>query len=595
MLSFNPADRTVRPVFLLGLVLAATFVVYAATLRFEFVYDVLPQIVSNPIIQKASFLPHYFRTHVWIHTAPQDVGNYYRPLFLVWLLLNYQLFGANPMGWHATTVLAHLAATAMVYFTARRLTRNHSVGLLAALIFGLHPIHIEAVAWISGVTEPLLAVPFLGSFLCFARARESGSRRWWAASLLLYVVAMLLKETALILPAMCFLYEWIYRPQGGRAAEPQAGRLVSALRVSVPFLLLTAAYVPLRIYALHGFSHPVNPVSLRVDLLTFPSLLWFYVTKLVYPVGLSIFYDTPYVLEFGTRAVLLPLLGVASVAGALILMWRHRPSQVLPFSAALLLVPLLPLFNLSTFQAGEIAHDRYLYLPSVGFSILAALALLAIRESAFRVGPLAGSRALAIAFVALFLAAATVSQSLHWANNLVLYFRGVQVAPTNNLAGINLANELLDRGLTEQALVFYHQALEREPGYWLSIYNLGYAYYRTGRYPQAEPWLTRAALGNNRDADSAYYLGITKWKLGKLDEAAVALRAALEREPRGRGYRYSLGLVLKDQGKIAEALEMFETELKRNPHCPEPLPHIAALRKKLGASGSVTAAHDTGY
>ena len=105
------------------------------------------------------------------------VGNYYRPLFLLWLRINDAVFGNQAWGWHLTTILAHVLATLLVYLLAWRLGIGRDVALLAALIFGLHPAHIEAVAWISGVTEPLLGI-YLDCFVPWLRAvARRGSAR----------------------------------------------------------------------------------------------------------------------------------------------------------------------------------------------------------------------------------------------------------------------------------------------------------------------------------------------------------------------------------------------------------------------------------
>ena len=165
-----------------GLVLAITFGVYSATLTYQFVYDDLGVIVNNPLVHSWRFVPRYFTEHVWGYMYPNVPGNYYRPVFLLWLLLNHSLFGLDPAGWHLTAVLAHIVVTLMVYLIASRITGNLLSSVVASLIFGIHPVHIEAVAWVSGVSEPLLAMFLLGSFLCFLRYRGSGTnRRAWLA------------------------------------------------------------------------------------------------------------------------------------------------------------------------------------------------------------------------------------------------------------------------------------------------------------------------------------------------------------------------------------------------------------------------------
>jgi 4-amino-4-deoxy-L-arabinose transferase-like glycosyltransferase len=137
----------------IAVVLALTFAVYIPTLRYQFVHDDRGQIVENPAVHSWRAVPTYFTAQVWAGVMPEEVGNYYRPLFLLWLRINDVVFGNHAWGWHLTTILAHVLTTLLVYLLAWRLGIDRDVALLAALIFGLHPAHIEAVAWILGVTE----------------------------------------------------------------------------------------------------------------------------------------------------------------------------------------------------------------------------------------------------------------------------------------------------------------------------------------------------------------------------------------------------------------------------------------------------------
>src|SRR6185295_10006074 len=180
-----------------ALVVAVTFVAYMGTLRYDFVYDDEYVITQNPTVQSWAFAPHYFTEHLWFFKFP--LSNYYRPIFLVWLALNHTLFGLDPVGYHLTTVLAHVTVTLLVFHLARRLTGDLGAAAIASLLFGLHPAHIEGVAWICGVSEPLMAMFLLGSFLCYLRYRDPniGSRKlWFVASLVLATLAVFEKETA---------------------------------------------------------------------------------------------------------------------------------------------------------------------------------------------------------------------------------------------------------------------------------------------------------------------------------------------------------------------------------------------------------------
>lgn len=202
----------VRTWMLLTLVLTLAFGAYSGSLNFEFVHDDRGQIVDNPAVHSWDYVRQYFTAHVWAHVDPKETGNYYRPLFLLWLRFNHMLFGLHPWRWHLSTILVHLGVTLCVYFLACRILKERLTAILAAILFGVHPVHIEAVAWVSGVTEPLLGVLFISSFLCYLRALESRetARRWIGLSLVLFALALLEKETAIMLPALAFAYEWIY-------------------------------------------------------------------------------------------------------------------------------------------------------------------------------------------------------------------------------------------------------------------------------------------------------------------------------------------------------------------------------------------------
>jgi tetratricopeptide (TPR) repeat protein len=173
----------------------------------------------------------------------------------------------------------------------------------------------------------------------------------------------------------------------------------------------------------------------------------------------------------------------------------------------------------------------------------------------------------------------TANQSLYWANNLVLYYRGVALAPRNNLARNNLANEFQKIGMIPQAIVLYQQVLEREPNFWLANYNLGYLFFKSQDCEKAVYYLGRAASLNPVDGDTMYYLGQCEFNLGHLDLAELALHRAIANDSRILGPRYMLGLVLKKQGRKQEALDYFNAELAKNPNDAEARAEIATLSK----------------
>ena len=593
--AIEPAEKTVEQKrslpphnrFLIASVLAITFIAFAGTIGYKFVYDDKAQIVENPLIKSWGHAPGYLTNHVWTQEFPGLPGNYYRPAFLFWMLINYMLFGLNASWWHLTSILVHVCVTFMVYLLARRLLKEQWVACMTALIFGLHPVHVEAVAWVSGVTEPLLALFLIPAFLCYLNWREgapsttaatvepgdgvkagqpgSAKRKrllWLAASLALYAVAVLEKETALALPALIFIYEWVCLTHEPRAAS-FAGRVGNAIKVTSPYLALSVIYLIARAIILKGLGHTITPLPILTMVLTWPSVLWTYTKMLTWPVGLSAFYNTPYVTTPGVVNFALPL--VAILAAAVFLrMWSRRVRAVV-FASALLVVPLLPVLNLSMFYVGENAHDRYLYLPSIGFSILVALALNRIRPGRATLAGRPAFQVLAAIALTAMLGLATSLQSTHWASNLLLFYRGVSIAPDNPIAKNNLANEMVERELYDEAIALYRQVLDHDPNYWRASYNLGFVYYKLGRYEEAEPYLVRSVALNRLDSDEFARLALTRMRLGRLDDAADMLRHAIGMHPEAAGYNYALGIVLRQKGDAEGAINAFKAELVNNP------------------------------
>ena len=558
------------------LVLAVTFLAYAGVSSFEFVYDDEAQIVHDSFVQQWHFVPAYFTSHVWQWIYPHVAGNYYRPVFLIWLLLNFKLFGLHAAGWHLAVVALHLVVTWQVYRLALRLLGNQPAALVAALLFGLHPAHIEAVAWVSGVTEPLGAVFILASLLSWIRFRDTARSGDFVLSLMWFCLALLTKEPAILVPVLLFSYDMLLTRDSQDGSRLRA---MDALRPLLAFFLVIAGYIAARVNALHAFSSRVTDVSLAQNLLTIPSLLLFYARLLFWPVGLSAFYDTHYVLTIGDAIA--PLIVCVIVADGLFYALSRARSRGAWFAAILLLLPLAPLMKLDVFFRGEIAHDRYLYLPSVGFALLLALVFdrfyaVESRRKIVIYGAVA---------VAIFFFSATMWQSLYWANDLVLYARGVAIAPDNLIVRNDLANELMKRGHRDTALQQYRDVLRRDPSFWLARYNLGYAEYTAGDCAAASRDLDIAARQNALDAETFFYLGDCRFRLGDRQQGAELMRRGIELDPRLPNFRAKLADDLAATGdpqKLREALELYRAEATANPAHPTAAARAAELSAKLG-------------
>ena len=549
------------------MVLALTFAVYAPTLGYKYVHDDRGQIVENPAVHSWKYLPSYFTRQVWSGVAPDEAGNYYRPVFLLWVRLNDAIFGNPPWGWHLTTVLAHVLTTFLVYLLALRLGTNRDVALLAALIFGLHPAHIEAVAWISGVTEPLLGIFLIAALLAYVEWRAGGlrARRWMAASVVFFTLAMLEKETAIIVPAIILVYEAIFEWKSGERLNVTTAVAwgKESLRFLWPFLLVIVLYMPLRIHALRGFSHRMASLSIAQVLYTWPSLIEFWIHHLLWPTGLSTFYNLFAVLEPTVDNFTIPAL--FDLGWILLLIVWARRTRAAAFFAVWLVLPLLPVLDIRLFLSNDFAHDRYLYLPSIGLAVLVAMFLVKVCKGP-RIWPGMPVSLLAVcACLVGLMGYGTITEGSYFKDNLTFYADILQKAPHNAYAETNYATLLAEDKQYGPAIVRYLDIVNRDPTYYEAIYDLGLTYYKMGKLPQADAYFRRAIELNPTKSDQYFYLGLTRFKSGRTPDAIDCLRRAIAIRPNGYAFHFAMGVILKNQGDLPGALREFDKELENYP------------------------------
>ena len=535
---------------LLGATLTATFLVFARTGSFAFVYDDATEIVNNPGIHSWANLAHVF-------TTPFLRTPYYRPLVLIWLRCCDALFGANPAGWHIMSVLAHVGVTALVYFVARKLAGPWPA-LIAAAVFGLHPVHIESVAWISAVVDPLYAGFFLAAFLAYLKSREANAPRWMLLSCALYAAALLSKEPAIVFPAVIAAHAFLFAPEQ---------RVRQALRAVLPSAIVTVIYVVVRLAVVPPYANPGSAVSLGTTLLSEPSILLLYISKLLWPVGLSGFYDKPYVSTLSLTHFVLPLIALVLIAVALIA-WARRSgrSSLIAFSAAWFLLTLAPALDFRLLIPGEFVHDRYLYLASFAFCLLVGVALeqwsqrLTAEPRHARI-PAAIAVAICVCFAGL-----NVAQQGPWASDVALYAHGFAAAPRNNFVENNFARLLTDRGQFREAIPLYEEVLRRDPTFEQAHYNLGYTYYRFGNLAEARQELQRAITLNPLDSFAYIHLGLIAMREHDLASAENFIRKAIQIDPSRPGFHAALSFVLEAKGDTAGALAEMREELKYTPN-----------------------------
>jgi tetratricopeptide (TPR) repeat protein len=596
------SELLARPAAVEILVFAAAVLAFVASSGFQFAYDDRFQIVANPALQSWRGTLGYFSSDVWTSYDPAHAQNYYRPLFFVWFRLNALAFHLQPAGWHLAGVLLHAVASVLAFRVLLRLSGQHFVSSVAALFFAVHPIHIESVAWVSGTTDPLMCVFLLGALLLFLRWMEQPSIAGLAMVAVLFALALLCKEPAIML--LPFLAVWV-----GIAPDVRLSRRKLFAHGVLPMALVAAIYLALRAYVLHGAAHAVNSLSWAQLVFTLPGVVLFYLRQSVLPIGLSFAYEMPVQSALSGEFFWIPLLTLLLVA-ALFAAWCWRAPRyraTLIAAAALWLLWLLPLWNLRWLPREELVHDRYLYLPVLGLCLAVGVALAQWKEALAASGetestpevPAASSsnaptaehpstttlliprssRPVALAVVlTVALLAATFLQELDCASDLLIWSRAYRVAPNSDVALSNFATVLFERGRMEEGFTLMQRELVLNPTSKVANFNMAYALHNSHNDRAAEPYAARTVELSPRNAPALRLLGTIELNLGHPEAAEQLLRQAVASAPQGEGFHLALAVVLLQRGNRAEAEQETLAELRLFPQSALAAQFLAQVR-----------------
>ena len=586
------------------LIVAIAFAVFANSLGGEFVYDDKRQIVRNPLIQDSTLYGKALTSDVWAFKGDGNLtaSNYWRPTFTAWSIINFQLFGANPFGWHFLNILLHAGICVLIFVLLRRWNLSQILAFAVALVFAVHPVHTESVAWISGSPDLLFALAFLAS-LWFADkwATDRNGSLFLVISLVLYALALGAKEVAFL----CFpIYFLIFNFRKAAKAQVEAGSKKSKKRAqtetaentaaenlnfsynhTVLFLAVAAVYFLLRWTILGRISFPGenNELTFFEAILTAPVIFVFYLKQMIFPVSLAANYSLAAVTEIGFSNFILPL--IISLA-ALILFWLlAKRSFVQKIGFALLILPLLPAFNITAFQPEQFVHDRYLYLPLLGFLLL-IFPFLQESVQKFSVEKSESALLVLAMLISLPLAAQTFFYNRVWTGDLSLWEHTVKADPRSSFSFSQYGSELSELGRYEEAIGAYNNSLEIKP---TPLGHLGRGRNRLllKQYDAAVQDL-RAVIDLPDKEINAYTLyqayealALALSESRKLEQAETVLREARKRLPiYSAALTEKLAVVLYQQNRKTEVLQ--ELESARQQAKTELLPESKSVYLRLG-------------
>jgi tetratricopeptide (TPR) repeat protein len=541
-----------------ALLAGVTFAVFARALDAGFVnFDDADYVFANLKVVEGMSASRV----AWAFTTFWNAN--WHPLTWLSLQLDASVWGRDPKGYHLTNVLLHAANAALVFFALRSLTDRYWRSCAAALLFAVHPLRAESVAWISERKDVLSIFFGLLALIAYARYVERPSPRRYVLVAAAFALSLMAKPMLVTLPILLLVLDWW--PLG----RWQGGRLSWLVREKIPLLALTAASAALTLVAqakggaVRGFE--TYPVTVRVGnaAVSYAS----YLSQTVWPTNLCPFYMYPDdghpLWKSGGAALILAVLTFMSVA------LRRRVPYVL-VGWLWYVGTLVPVIGLM--QVGHQAMaDRYTYFPQIG--ILVALC--------WGAADLAGERAAkaltACALAAVVLAVLTVRQVGYWKNSVVLWHHALEANGSTKTNMMLYASAIADQGYTRDAAEFFRKIMERNDKDPFPRSNLANLLSEEGNQEEAERLLHEALELDPECALAHTNLGNVLYRQGKFVDAIHEHKEALRLVPNLKGACYNLGLAEAKVGHAAEAEKCYRDAVRLDPA-------FAKARSALGSA-----------
>jgi len=562
--------RTKNPSALALTLLAAaaavvTLLVYLPSVRYGFVsFDDLRYVPANPAIRSidAAFIKLIFTTVIASNWHPLTIFSY---------ALDYLAWGASPTGYHLENIVWHSLNTALVLVLAIRLLRTRGVegpaaayaAVAAAMVFGLHPTHVESVSWISERKDVLSGFFFILSLLAYLRYTDPYCGRrplYYMVALFAFVLSVLAKPMAVTLPVVLLILD--YYP-----LERLKGKYIKAVAEKLPFFAVSLLVAALTLWAQSygGAIKTVAAFSLSKRLFLSVKAPVFYLYKTIWPLKLSPVYVPPPDTNLLSAGFIIPAAIVTAIT--VFCLYSARKNKLYLTVWLYFIVTLLPVIGI--IQVGDqAAADRYTYLPGLGpvmlFGALGYAVFIRLRGR--------GARAAAagvLVVISVLLGARTVSQQAVWKDSLSLWSHVIETEGEVPLAYNSRGLVYQELGEHDKAIADFNRAIALEPGYAFPYNNRGYSYQQMHDTKNALKDYDRAIELNPNIASPYNNRGLLNYDREEFEKAIVDFKKAIELDPRMLHPRMNLGLAYMELGRVRDALAAFDAGLALSPMEPD--------------------------
>ncbi|MEK6727600.1 MAG: tetratricopeptide repeat protein [Candidatus Omnitrophota bacterium] len=496
--------------FALILILSCTFLAYFNTLNNPFIWDDDALILKNPLIKDANLLVRAFSSDLYYGVS--SGSNFYRPIQTVSYMWDYYFWQLDPKGYHITNILLQGIVSFLVFLLLYLIFKRPAISLAASLLFAVSPIHTEAVSYISGRADMLMAIFLLSSLLLFIKFENAKFKATFLTlSLFSFGLGLLSKELSVVFPLAILAYLYYFK----------RARIASSL----PFFLISGLYVYLRLF-FFKFS-TLRPPSLvkfpfLIRLTVQPKVIFSYLKLLFLPVDLHMSRELVRPVSFFGIFASWFILGMIFVSCVHFLKYKDK-MKAASFFLSWFLIFLLPQSGI--FPINAFVSEHFVYLSSLSFFVAFSYLLFkALKKKIF---------ILSIPLILVLYGLLTHTRNIEWGNPQVFFERIIKFSPDSFQALNNLGLEYEKCGLFDKAIDSYKKALKIMPDLLEAHSNLANLYFKLARFDDAqkEYLIVEKTAPGSKAGEIQNNMGALYEMQGKLDQAKARYSRALSLDP----------------------------------------------------------------
>ncbi|MDP2684050.1 MAG: tetratricopeptide repeat protein [bacterium] len=569
-----------------------TLIAYINILGNGFAWDDRDFFIDWPQIKSSQEFPAYLSLpYLLTGDVPLGHRGIYRPVRSIYYLISYSLWGENPLGYHIQAIIVHILIVLVIYLITEQISKKRLLAFITATLFATHPIHTEAVTYITASMDTLGILFFFLSFYLYLKTKEAKSRRniYLLASVIYAFLAFFTYEMTLVLPLLIILYDFC-------ANKFSFKSLIPKINYYKYYILGLASYGLVRFVILGignradylGVDWIIAANQARVGM---PEIFAHYLWWLIWPINLTIGHDltinllsgflnllnnldpTDRLIDLSAKIIFLfPLL--YALAGIFFLYLVLRKYPLYFFGLTWIIISILPVSSI--IPQGATVAERYLYIPSFGFLLVLGLLLTNKRFSYSLI-----LLFLVITASYIFL---TVKRNTDWRDEKTIWQAVIRNNPQVSRAYTALANAYVVDKQYDEGIKIYLQSLQLNPSDAKVNSNLGLAYNLKGETDKAIAYQKKALEINPGYANAYVILGNIYLKQKEYDLAEKEYKKALEIKKDDPLILTNLGKVYYNQARYDLAIEAFKKSLSLNPNQPLVYSALEEIYKKQGAA-----------